>query len=51
MLADKQNELMSDLLFTVHQHCGDDVTGKPPITIYFFLFISIINQSFAFSPG
>ena len=51
MLADKQNELMSDLLFTVHQHCGDDVTRKPPITIYFFQFISIINQSFAFSPG
>ena len=26
MLLDKQNELMSDLLFTVHQHGGDDVT-------------------------
>ena len=26
MLVDKQNELMSDLLFTVHQHGGDDVT-------------------------
>ena len=24
MLVDKQNELMSDLLFTVHQHGGDD---------------------------
>ena len=32
MLVDKQNELMSDLLFTVHQHGGDDVTWKPPIT-------------------
>ena len=28
MLVDKQNELMSDLLFTVHQHGGDDVTLK-----------------------
>ena len=25
MLVDKQSELMSDLLFTVHQHGGDDV--------------------------
>ena len=25
MLVDKQNDLMSDLLFTVHQHGGDDV--------------------------
>ena len=33
MLVDKQNELMSDLLFTVHQHGGDDVTWKPPIAI------------------
>ena len=24
MLVDKQSELMSDLLFTVHQHGGDD---------------------------
>ena len=31
MLVDKQNELMSDLLFTVHQHGGDDVTWKPPM--------------------
>ena len=31
MLVDKQNELMSDLLFTVHQHGGDDVTWKPRI--------------------
>ena len=30
MLEDKKNELMSNLLFTVHQH-GDDVTWKPPI--------------------
>ena len=29
MLVDKQNELMSDLLFTVHQHGVDDVTWKP----------------------
>ena len=33
MLVDKQNDLMSDLLFTVHQHGGDDVTGKPPISL------------------
>ena len=31
MLVDKQNELIRDLLFTVHQHGGDDVTWKPPI--------------------
>ena len=31
MLVDKQNKLMSDLLFTVYQHGGDDVTWKPPI--------------------
>ena len=31
MLVDKQSELMSDLLFTVHQQGGDDVTWKPPI--------------------
>ena len=31
MLVDKQSQLMSDLLFTVHQHGGDDVTWKPPI--------------------
>ena len=30
MLVDKQNELMSNLLVTVHQHGGDDVTWKPP---------------------
>ena len=30
MLVDKQRELMSDLLFTVHQHGGDDVAWKPP---------------------
>ena len=34
MLVDKQNELMSDLLFTVHQHGGDDVTWKPPIILF-----------------
>ena len=28
MLVDKQNKLMSDLLFTVHQHGGDDVNLK-----------------------
>ena len=31
MLEEKKNELMSNLLFTVHQHGGDDVTWKPPI--------------------
>ena len=31
MLVDEQSELMSDLLFTVHQHGGDDATWKPPI--------------------
>ena len=35
MLVDKQNELMSVLLFTVHQHGGDDVTWKPPIDSFF----------------
>ena len=33
MLVDKQNEPMSDLLFTVHQQGGDDVTWKPPISL------------------
>ena len=32
MLVDKQNELMSDVLFTVPQLGGDDVTWKPPIS-------------------
>ena len=32
MLVDKQSELRSDLLFTVHQHGGDDETWKSPIT-------------------
>ena len=32
MLVDKQSELMSDLLFTIHQHGGDDVTWKPSIS-------------------
>ena len=31
MLVNKQNELMSDLLFPVHQYGGDDVTWKPLI--------------------
>ena len=31
MLVDKKNELMSNILFTVHQHGGDDATWKPPI--------------------
>ena len=35
MLVGKQNELKSEFLFTVHQHGGDDVTWKPPITIFF----------------
>ena len=35
MLVDKQSELMSDLLFTVHQHGSDDVTWKPPIVRWF----------------
>ena len=38
MLVDKQSQLMSDLLFTVHQHGGDDVTWKPPIRPNWFLF-------------
>ena len=35
MLVDKQSQLMSDLLFTIHQHGGDDVTWKPPIAFCF----------------
>ena len=35
MLVDKQNELMSDLLFTVHHNGGDDLTWKPPICLSF----------------
>ena len=34
MLVDKQSELISDLLFTVHQRGGDDVTWKPPIICF-----------------
>ena len=37
MLVDKQSGLMSDLLFTVHQHGGDDVTWKPPIVMTILL--------------
>ena len=33
MLVDKQSELMSDLLFTVHQHGGDDVMLNLPIVV------------------
>ena len=36
MLVDKQSELMSDLLFTVYRHGGDDVTLKPPIVLETF---------------
>ena len=32
-MRDKQSRLMSDLLFTVHQNGGDDVTWKPPISL------------------
>ena len=48
MLVDKLNELMSNLLFTVHQHGGDDVTWKPPIV---FEQTRNIIESFAFSSG
>ena len=51
MLVDKQSELMSDLLFTIHQHGGDDVTWKPPILlnlIYFPLFLHV-SQPFRMS--
>ena len=43
MLVDKQSELMSDLLFTVHQHGGDDVTRKPPIQCIFFAITEFIR--------
>ena len=36
MLVDKQNELMSDLLFTVHQHGSDDVTCLCSLCSYDF---------------
>ena len=45
MLVDKQNELMSDLLFTIHQHGGDDVTRKPPIDQRFSDVTSITRTS------
>ena len=35
-----KSELMSDLLFTDHQHGGDDVTFKPPIGIHRDLHLS-----------
>ena len=40
MLVDKQSELKSDFLFTVHRHDGDDVTWKPPI-------LKVAEHSFA----
>ena len=35
MLVDQQSQLMSDLLFTIHLHGGDDVTWKLPIAFCF----------------
>ena len=46
MLVDKQSELLSDLLFTVHQHGGDDVTWKPPnkgLLVVYFCFSLLIE--------
>ena len=43
MLVDKQSELMSDLLFTVHQHGGDDVTRKPPQVVWKMCFKHQLN--------
>ena len=55
MLVDKQNELMSDLLFTVHdQHGGDDVTWKPPYRNYapvLILIFKFTGQNFPFLIG
>ena len=42
MLVDKQSELMSDLLFTVHQHGSDDVTWKPPIAVTLYAVLLLI---------
>ena len=47
MLVDKQNELMSDLLFTVHQHGGDDVTWKPPIATFSIYIILWLPHKFS----
>ena len=47
MLVDKQSELMSDLLFTVHQHGGDDVMWKPPM-VTLICYYSIICWSSLF---
>ena len=43
MLVDKQSELMSNLLFTVHQHGGDDVTWKPPQVVWKMCFKYQLN--------
>ena len=43
MLVDKQSELMSDLLFNLHQHGGDDVTWKPPIVRILSSFVCSAN--------
>ena len=43
MLVDKQSEQMSDLLFTVHQHGGDDVTWKPPQVVWKMCFKHQLN--------
>ena len=46
MLVDKQNGLMSNLSFTVHQHGGDDVTRKPPICRQLnFSFFEVFNMT------
>ena len=48
MLVDKQSELMSDLLFTVHQQGGDDVTWKPPIATSLELYEIIVRSELNF---
>ena len=51
MLVDKQSELMSDLLFTGHQHGGDDVTWKPPIILFAVVIIRVITNRIGLELG
>ena len=47
MLVDKQSELMSDLLFTVHQHGGDNV--KTTYNFFQCLIITHFVENIVFS--
>ena len=49
MLVDKESELMSDLLFTVHQHGGDDVSENDLYKLWLFVLIFMVQIASLFS--